>query len=61
MIGMTRSYAPRSRRTTQRIVIERPRDPSITPLGFTCFRVIAIDEPAIRNVDSKNTMSAFVR
>jgi hypothetical protein len=58
---MTRSYSPRSRRTTQRIVIARPRDPSITTLGFTCFRVIAIDEPPIRRIDIKNTMSAFIR
>ncbi|MDX2086814.1 MAG: hypothetical protein SFX73_03135 [Kofleriaceae bacterium] len=37
---MTRTYRPRARRTTQPILVQRPRDPAIERLGFTCFRLV---------------------
>lgn len=66
---MTRSYrSPRTRqsRITQPIRIVRPRDPSITPLGFTCYRLVRVHDGnvpfvAIPHVERTNTMSVFAR
>ena len=62
---MTRTYGTqsRSRRITQPIrplrAVVRHRDPSITALGFTCFRLV-MGEP-LEVERSTNTMFAFVR
>jgi len=65
---MTRSFvtAARKRRVTQRLrVVGRPRDPAVTYVGFTCFRLAATgdaDDPyvPIQVQFSTNTMFAFV-
>ncbi len=65
---MTRSYSFRT--VTRRVPrVERPaRDPSISPLSFTCFRLVPIrdrapDEPLYEPIElcvPPNMMSAFV-
>lgn len=63
------SYAPRRRRSTVRVVLRSPRSPSITPLGFACFRLEHAgprepDEPAfvpVRLVHTRAAMRAFMR
>jgi len=59
---MTRNYlaAARKRRVNRPIrIVERPRDPAITPYGFTCFRLV--DGDPIELMHSTNSMFAFVR
>lgn len=58
---MTRSYGtPRSRRITQPLrIVKRPRDPAITVLGFTCFRLVMGEPLEVKH--STNTMFVFVR
>lgn len=60
---MTRSYRQRSRRITQPIVVQRPRDPSIERLGFTCFRLVESGGEMwpIELVKSKAQMFVFAR
>lgn len=62
---MTRMYT--SRRTRPLIVRRAPRDPSITRIGFTMFRLEsyqnhASDEPAfvpVELISTRNAMSAL--
>lgn len=68
---MTRSYAAaRATRVTQPItrpVLRNPRDPSIRRLSFTCFRLVAIEDPepgegpfsAIELLRTSSTMGVF--
>jgi len=60
---MTRSYGSShrsSRRITQPLrIVKPPRDPSITTLGFTCFRLVMGQPLVVKH--STNTMFAFVR
>lgn len=70
---MTRSFASaqkrRPRRTQPIRVMRSPRDPSITPYGFKCFRLVRIydgdpGEPpfaAIELQHSTNAMFAFTK
>lgn len=56
---MTRSYARRRITRPLRVVPVRKRDPSITALGFTCFRLVD-GVTAIELEHSTNSMFAFV-
>lgn len=68
---MTRSLAA-SRPSTRRVFTQIPRptrDPRFTRLSFTCFRLVAIDDPEpgelpftpIELMTTMNTMGAFMR
>ena len=68
---MTRSYGD-SRSSARRVTPTRPRparDPRFTRLGFTCFRLVAIDDPEpgeapyeqVELISTRNTMGAFMR
>jgi hypothetical protein len=53
---MTRNYLPRRRRLLA--VVRRPRDPSITSLGFTMFH---FEGPwPVEVIGSRNAMAAFM-
>jgi hypothetical protein len=56
---MTRSFATRRSRRTQPMIVVTPirRDPSITPLGFTCYRLVA--NTPIRLLATPNTMGVL--
>jgi hypothetical protein len=66
---MTRSYAAaRAGRITKPLVLPRvrpPRDATITPLGFTCFRLMRTYDAggppfiAIEKRDRRNAMSVL--
>ena len=63
---MTRTYTT-TRRRRATAPIARPRNPAITPIAFTCFRLVRIDdrEPGeppfapIELCDPTNAMAAF--
>ncbi len=65
--SMTRSYASRRARHSVRVV-RPPRDPSITVLGFECFRLEGSGEldpvepayVAVRLFQTRNAMGAFM-
>jgi hypothetical protein len=57
---MTRSYSSsRSRRITQPLrIVKPPRDPAISTLGFTCFRLVMGEPLELKH--SSNAMFVFV-
>ncbi len=64
---MTRSYGLSYRNRTPIARRKPPRDPSVTNLGFACFRLVAIDETAgepayswLRVTESRNAMASLM-
>jgi hypothetical protein len=65
---MTRSIASARRAPTKKKGTRSLRDPSITRLSFTCYRLIRVEDPdpgeppwcPIELIQTRNTMGAFM-
>lgn len=65
---MTRSIASARRAPKMKKGTRSMRDPSITRLSFTCYRLVRIDDPEpgegafehIELIQTRNTMGAFM-